>query len=200
MGASLVEGNDIGMGLDDLQEEVFVAHPGKTEFLLLLRQGCEIVDFVFFDARNIALGLPRKRSFGEEIRPWLGVWHTLAIKSARRTRYQPVDSKGFFIEEVGPAQSLVHAVVHTFLLQCRRINAQFCKQSACLFAVGKGRVNRNRAAVGEQEPVIRTKLTPLCRTVKVAVVVEDKNANAAPFKFAIILRSIPSAPGTANNN
>ena len=65
----LVEGNNSGIGLDHIQQEVAIAHARQSRFFLVGGEAGQVVDLRLLDFGNIALHRRRQRRAGEALRP-----------------------------------------------------------------------------------------------------------------------------------
>jgi hypothetical protein len=61
VGSRLIERDDAGIGLDDVQQVVAVTHMREACLLFVGRQSRHVVDRSFLDARDVALHPRRQR-------------------------------------------------------------------------------------------------------------------------------------------
>src|SRR5579863_4663783 len=95
----------------------------------------------------------------------------------RRVRNQALDSKRFLIEEVAGSKTAGTAIAGKLLLECRGIDTQLGKQSACFFAVRKRRLDGDSSPIGQQHPPTQVELVSFGMSAKIVVIVQDENVS-----------------------
>src|SRR5262249_53587204 len=111
--ACLVERNDIGMRLGDVQQEILVADARQAILLGSRRQSWQVVDGHFLDALDIVLGRVRQRRPGEDLRPGLR-WISY---------YEPILAERLSVEEHRRLERGKELLVDALRRQRRRVDA-----------------------------------------------------------------------------
>ena len=62
----LIQLDNLGIGLDQIQQEILVTHARQPALLLCLRETRHVIHFVGLEPGNVTLRLDRKRRHGEE--------------------------------------------------------------------------------------------------------------------------------------
>ena len=118
VGTCLVEGDYIGMGLDDVQEKVSVTHVRKAGFFFALGHAWHVINLLLLNARDVALCFGRERRLGQEFGPRLACRGSLrAVGTTWKTSDETVNAERFFVEEVTGPEAAINIAVHALLFQ-----------------------------------------------------------------------------------
>ena len=179
LGAVVVEGNDVGMHLRDVEEEVAVAHPGQPLLLFPVRESRHVVGVraPVVESRDIPARVRGQRGPGEPVGP------VDCTVPSGPPHHQPILAEHLLREEGGVAEPQ-GAVELTASRACRlrpvQVEPDRGEQRPRDRAVVVHGLQIRGPAVQKERAAPVGELVAFGVAPEVVVVVEDKDARAGP--------------------
>ena len=168
VGPRLVEGDDAGIRLGDVEQEIPVAHLRQPRLLFRGRQAGKVVDLCFLDAGNVALRLRRQRGLSEQLRPRRPAAGNQELVGAERLAVE---------EHAAPqAERPIEITVRAFVRESHGIDAELFQKTVRNGTVRPWTVDLESSAVDQRQAAAELKLVALGMAAEVIMVVENEDA------------------------
>jgi hypothetical protein len=187
----LIDRNRRRTGLDDIAQEIAIAHARQARLLFRRRQPGEIVGLPFLDTHDVVARLVRQRRSGKNVAP----------RRAFACHHKLVGAEGLAVEENAARQSVcrIEILVGAFLGQSNRIDAECTQKAVGNCAIGPRGVDRVGSAIHQRQPAGEPEFIALGMAADIVVIIDNEDARIrAPG--AIKIRRREPADAAADHN